>query len=136
MESYEEMLKKAQADMPEDVGKGERFEIPKARGHIQGNKTIISNFLQIAQTFRRPPEHLLKYVNRELAALGEIKKNVVIFNTKMPASRFNEKVISYADSFIICKTCGKPDTKLSKEAGITILKCQACGSRYSVSSKI
>ena len=68
---YEKMLEKARKELPESVLKTERFEIPKVKGHIQGNRTIISNFNQIAKTLRREPEHLLKFVLKELAAPGE-----------------------------------------------------------------
>lgn len=136
MDSYEELLKKARSELPEGAGNGDRFEVPKVKGHIQGNKTIVNNFHQIAQTIRRPEAHLLKYVNRELATMGEVKKNAVLFKSKIPAARLNEKIQSYVDTFVICKTCHRPDTKLEKEGGVTIMICQACGARHSVSSKI
>ena len=136
MESYEELLKKAKTELPEDLNKGERFVVPKVIGHIQGNKTVISNFLQIAQTLRRPVEHLLKFINREMAAMGEVKKNLVIFNTKLSAIKMNEKIQEYIDNFVICRTCGRPDTKIQKEAGVIIMTCQACGARQSIASKI
>ena len=56
---YEDLLKKARKELPESVFEKERFEIPNVRGHVQGNRTIISNFAQIAATLRRPVEHLL-----------------------------------------------------------------------------
>ena len=59
---YEKLLKKARKELPESVLKTERFEIPKVKGHLEGNKTIISNFEQIANALGRPIEHLLKYV--------------------------------------------------------------------------
>ncbi len=130
------MLKRAKKDLPENLQKVERFEVPKIRGHIQGNKTIISNFVQIANLLNRKPEHLLKYVLKELATPGDIKKNVVIFGTKVPASKINDKVQKYVDQFVICKECGKPDTKLTKEGNIFFIKCQACGAKHSVFAKI
>ena len=136
MDSYEDMLKKARSELPQDVGTGERFVVPKVVGHLQGNKTVISNFTQIAQTLGRPVEHLLKFINRELATMGEIKKNLAIFNTKLSATRMNEKIQEYVDNFVICRTCGRPDTKLHKESGVTLMTCQACGARHSIASKI
>ena len=80
---------------------------------------------------------MLKYVLKELATPGEIKKTgVVIFGTKLSASRINEKIQQYADTFVVCKECGKPDTKLEKEGNIYFVKCQACGAKHSVYSKI
>ena len=130
------MLERGKSKLPETVVSTERFTVPKVTGHLEGNKTVISNFLQIASIIRRNPEHLLKYINRETAARGEIKRQLLIFNTKLPSQKINEKIQQYVDEFVICKECGKPDTKLSKEGVITFMRCQACGAKHSVNSKI
>ena len=126
------MLKRAREKLPESVTKAERFEIPKIRGHIQGNRTVLSNFYQIAATLHRPPEHLLKFILKELATPGELKKTAAIIGTKVSASRVNEKIQKYAETYVICPECKKPDTKLIKEEGVTILRCLACGARKPV----
>ena len=134
---YKKLLEQAIKKLPESVLIKERFEIPKARGHIQGNRTIVSNFLQIASELRREPEHLLKFILKELATPGEIKKSgAVIIGTKVSASRINEKIRQYANEFVFCSECGKPDTKIEKEAGLAYLKCTACGSKRFVKVKI
>ena len=134
--NYEEMLERGKKFLPEQSSATERFVVPKITGHLEGNKTIISNFLQIATTLSRPPEHLLKYINRELAAKGELKKQLLVFNTKLPSAKMNEKIQQYFDEFVVCKECGKPDTKLSKEGIVTYVRCQACGAKHSINSKI
>ena len=130
------MLKYVRKSLPEVVFIKERFEIPKVLGHIQGNRTIVSNFLQIASTLRRDVEHLLKYVLKELATPGEIKKSgALILGTKVPASRINEKIRQYANEFVLCFECGKPDTSIIKEEGLTYMKCTACGVKNIVKAK-
>ncbi|MDP7180773.1 MAG: translation initiation factor IF-2 subunit beta [Candidatus Woesearchaeota archaeon] len=134
---YEKLLKKARKDLPEAVFQKERFEIPKVLGHIQGNKTIITNLNQIANILRRNVEHILKFILKELASPGEMKKSgSVIFGTKVPASRINEKIRKYANEFVLCPDCGKPDTKIEKEGSFAYLKCTACGSKHHVKAKI
>lgn len=130
------MLDKGKELLPESVMEKERFNIPKVRGHIEGNKTIVSNFAEISKTLRRKPEHILKFILKELATPGEMRKNGVIFGSKLNASKINEKIIQYAETFVLCKECGKPDTKLTKETGVYFLKCQACGAKHSFYSKI
>ena len=130
------MLERGKKDLPEVSASMERFVIPKVTGHIEGNKTVISNFFQIATALGRPPEHLLKYVSRELAAKGELKRQLLVFNTKLPSSKINEKIQQYLENYVICKECGKPDTKIYKEGIITFLRCQACGAKHVLSSKI
>ena len=135
MEDYKKMLEEVRKNLPEVVFIKERFEIPRALGHIQGNRTIISNFLQIASSLRREVDHFLKYVLKELATPGEIKKSgALILGTKVPASRINDKIRQYANEFVLCLECGKPDTQLIKEGELTYMKCTACGAKNFVKS--
>jgi len=137
MQEYKQLLKIARKELPEHIFQKERFEILKVKGHIQGNRTVISNFLQIASALGREPESMLKFVLRELATPGEIKKSgSVIIGSKVPASRINEKIIQYSNSYVFCYECGKPDTKIEKEGNFSFLKCTACGARHSVKSKV
>jgi translation initiation factor 2 subunit 2 len=129
---YAALLKKAYKALPETVEHEDRFEVPKVTGHVQGNKTIINNFYQISTVLRRTPEHLLKYVLKELATPGELKKNGVIVGAKIPASRINEKIEKYVQKYVLCKECKKPDTKLTKESGFVFMKCMACGAKNTV----
>ena len=137
MDDYKAMLENVRKNLPEAVFIKERFEIPKVLGHMQGNRTIISNFLQIASALRRDEVHLLKYVLKELATPGEIKKSgALILGTKVPASRINNKIRQYANEFVLCLECGKPDTQIVKEGELNYMKCTACGAKNFVKAKI
>ncbi|MBT4539703.1 translation initiation factor IF-2 subunit beta [Candidatus Woesearchaeota archaeon] len=127
MTNYEELLKKAQAELPEHTEGDVRFTIEKVRGHLEGNKTVLSNLKKIAKDLSREPEHLLKYLLRELATPGKFVRNRVIFGTKVSASKINKKIKKYASEFVYCAECGKPDTKLAEEKSIMYLRCLACG---------
>ena len=129
------MLKKGIQALPEELSKGERFTVPKIKGHLQGNKTIISNMAQISSTIRRSTEIIVKYIEKQLATKGSIENTFVIFNTKLSANKINERIQQFTDQFVICKECGKPDTKLSRDTGVYFIKCSACGAKYSVNSK-
>ncbi|MFH1133914.1 MAG: translation initiation factor IF-2 subunit beta [Nanoarchaeota archaeon] len=133
---YEAMLDKGIEQLPESTKNTERFEIPKVLGHVQGNKTVISNFAQIAQTLRRDPAHLLKYILKELATPGELDQNRMIIGRKVPASEVNQRIVQYATTFVICTECKRPDTALVKEGNTTTLKCSACGASRPVHAKI
>lgn len=134
--SYEDLLKRAREQLPESVFEKERFEIPKVIGHVEGNKTIIRNFAKIAQTLQRPIEHLLKFVLKELAAPGVFKNNTLTIGAKVSAGRINNKIRQYADQFVLCTACGKPDSKIIKEGEFSFIKCQACGNKAPVRSII
>jgi len=134
---YEQILQRARQRLPPSVVERERFEIPKVKGHLEGNKTVVSNFAQIATTLRRPAEHLLKFILRELATPGEITRSgLLVLGAKVPATRVNEKIREYAYEFVLCPQDGKPDTDILREGEFAFLKCNACGYKQPVKSKI
>ena len=126
---YEKMLIEGRKQLPKEISKKERFEIPKVKGHIQGNTTVINNFHQIVQDFGRNKEHILKILLKELATPGDVTKSALILRRKVSASSVNEKIQKYAKLFVICNFCNKPDTKMIKEGGISFMRCMACGSK-------
>lgn len=133
---YEKMLDRGIKSLPESAIEKSRFEIPLVKGHIEGNKTVISNFTVIVGVLRRDVSHVLKYLLKELATAGEMKGSMMVLKTKTPASKINEKIRKYAAEFVLCHECGKPDTKLEKDKNITYLRCMACGSKQAVKSII
>lgn len=136
MTDYDALLKRAKEQMPESALEIQRFEVPKVKGHLEGNKTIIINFLKIAQDLGRDPDHLLKFVLKELATPGTIRRGQLIIGTKVSAKRINEKVRQYATEFVLCTECGKPETKIVKEGQLAFLKCAACGAKKPVKARI
>jgi len=135
--SYDEMLEKAYKEIPSDlITNKERFEIPRVRGHIEGSKTIISNFFQITKTLNRDPKHLLKFLQRELATPATIQNELLILGSKISAAKINAKIEEYAKLFVICPECGKPDTSLIREKGVLMIKCHACGAKHPVKAKL
>ena len=135
--TYEEMLERAYKLIPETVKKDIRFEIPKVKGHYEGkNKTIITNLHEIAKLFNRDLNHLVKFLMKELACPSVIEGNRVIFNKKLSPSQINAKIQAYAKEFVICRECGKPDTKIIKEGRTYFLVCMACGAKRPILYKI
>lgn len=132
MENYEKLLLKAEEELPEKITTGERFTIENIKGHLEGNKTILVNLKKIAKDFDRDANHLLKYLLRELATPGKYVGERAIFGTKVSASKINKKIKKYASEFVFCSECGKPETKLSEDKGVTYLRCLACGARKPV----
>lgn len=133
---YKKLLKRGRENLPESIFTAERFEIPAVKGHIEGNKTVISNFIDITKTLNREPKHVLKFILKELATPGEIRGNLLVLGRKISASMINQKLSQYARQFVLCSECGKPDTKIIKEGSVSFLKCLACGGKHPVKGKI
>lgn len=133
---YESLLKKAYKNLPKQEKATERFEIPKATGHVEGNKTIITNFKAICVVLRRDVQHLIKYLQRELATPAILQDTRLILSRKISSTLINEKIQRYVNEFVLCSECKKPDTQLMKEDRITQLKCMACGAKHPIRTKI
>ncbi len=129
---YEELLEKAYEKLPEVVSTTQRFQMPHFEILIQGNQTIVKNFSQVCESLRREPKHLLKYLMRELATPAGFDGTRAIFQSKIYPKLIQKKLESYIREYVLCKECGRPDTKLIKEDRITFLKCEACGAKSSV----
>jgi translation initiation factor 2 subunit 2 len=133
---YTELLKRGRENLPEAVFTAERFEVPKVKGHLEGNKTIISNFSQIVGVLNRDQRHMLKFLLKELASPGDVKGQMLILGRKINASMINQKIAQYARQFVLCAECGKPDTIIIKEGDLDFLKCTACGAKHPIKFRI
>jgi translation initiation factor 2 subunit 2 len=131
--NYEQLLEKAYKEV-KPVETGSRFEIPKVKGHVEGTKTIITNFSQICDSLRRDKDHVTKFLYKELATSGKIDGERLIFNRKLTSAKINEKIEAYANEFVICPECKKPDTELTKENRLMFIKCLACGAKKTVNA--
>jgi len=132
---YEKLLDEAY-DKVKHSESTERFEIPKIEGHIEGKKTILTNFFQIASHIRRDPESFQKFLLRELATSGQIEGDRLVLNNKITSAKINQKIEDYVKEFVLCSECGKPDTEIIKEDRFSFKHCLACGAKHSVRGKI
>ena len=131
-EDYAKLLEKAYSNLPKTVGTGERFEIPKVVGIRMGRRTIVQNFGDISNVLNRDPHHLLKFLSRELATAASLDGNRAIFQGKFDVGTVTRLLTIYAQRFVICPICNRPDTKMEKEGRYLFLRCEACGARSSV----
>lgn len=132
--TYEEMLDRAYKKLPTITKKSTRFEVPSVTGSLQGNKTLVTNLLQISNKLGRDINHLTRFLNRELATTSTTKNGVITFVGKFNSKVLNEKINKYIKEFVTCSQCGKPDTQIIKEKGVTFKRCEACGAKSTVRS--
>jgi translation initiation factor 2 subunit 2 len=95
-------------------------------------RTIISNFKDVAGAFDRDPQHILKFLTREMATAATYHDGRAIFQGKFRHDSFERLLQRYMENFVICPVCKRPDTKVVKEKRLTFLVCKACGARSSV----
>ena len=128
---YETLLDNAIENVQQQE-KCERFEIIKAEGHHEGNRTIISNFIQIAGCIRRKPEEIAKFLFKELATSGEMAGDRLILTRKVSSQNINQKIEKYVKQYVICNNCSKPDTEIVEENGKKYIRCLACGNQKQI----
>jgi translation initiation factor 2 subunit 2 len=124
---YNALLDRAYAQLPERTSTADRFEMPQVDVLMEGNKTILKNFSQVAKLFRREEPQLQKFLTKELGSYSVLDGERLIFNKKLFGKKIGEAVKRYAADYVLCPQCGKPDTNLTNMEGVRILKCEACG---------
>jgi len=132
--SYEELLDRALSQVPKVEFDRSRFKIPDPEIVMIGNRTVLKNLKGIASALNRDPEHLMKYLLRELGAAGSVDGSQAIFQGKFNSSLMKGRIERYADEFVFCRECNRPDTKLVKQGRILMMRCEACGARVAVRS--
>ena len=114
MDDYENLLNRAIDQLPPEVFESKRFEP--------------------ADSLNRDPQHILKFLLRELGTAGNLEGVRAILQGKFNHFLINERIDEYIEKFVICHECNRPDTKIVREDRIFILKCAACGARAPLKS--
>jgi translation initiation factor 2 subunit 2 len=130
--NYDELLKRASSQMPEVSLKQERMELPRLQISIIGMRTIIFNFKEVAGVLDRDPQHILKFLTREMATAATYHEGRAIFQGKFQRDSFERLLQRYMENFVVCPVCKRPDTKIVKEKRLSFLICNACGAKSSI----
>jgi translation initiation factor 2 subunit 2 len=133
-DEYTKLLDAAMAEIPKKSSSGERFEVPRIQGIRMGSRTIVQNFKEIADRMNRDPNHLLKFLSKELATAATTDGTRAIFQGVFKVESMNRLLNIYTQRFVICPVCKRPDTKMDRQERYTFLTCEACGARSSVST--
>ncbi|MDD1721154.1 MAG: translation initiation factor IF-2 subunit beta [Euryarchaeota archaeon] len=118
--------------LPHITSDAERFSIPDVRVFVEGRATVFENFAEIADVLNRNPEHLLKYLLRELGTAGKVEGTRVIFQGRFSQEMIAGLIDDYVSEYVICSECNRPDTHLTKSDRTVMLKCDACGAQRSI----
>jgi translation initiation factor 2 subunit 2 len=129
---YEELLKRARSQIPEVSSKHERLELPRLHQSVIGMRTIIYNFKDMAGALNRDPQHLVKYLTREMATAATMQESRVIFQGKFSQETLGRLIQRYMENFVVCPVCKLPDTKIVREKRLSFLVCEACGAKSSI----
>ncbi|WNY25866.1 translation initiation factor IF-2 subunit beta [Methanolapillus millepedarum] len=135
MDSYEKLLNRAIEQLPDEETTDERFTVPDARIFSEGKTTVLENFANIADVLRRDPDHLMKYLTRELGTAGKLEGGRAVFQGRFTRDQMDSNIQSYVEEYVMCSECNRPDTTLEKNERVLILKCAACGAHRPVKKR-
>jgi len=131
MDDYKKLLEAGMKKIKKTES-SRRFEVPKSKVMISGSRTIFNNFYEISDALRRNPQHLLKFLLKELATSVDMQEKKVIFVGNFTSDLVDKKINLYMKTYVLCPECGKPDTKLLKEDRNYYVVCEACGAKHPV----
>jgi translation initiation factor 2 subunit 2 len=132
---YKSLLERAYKELPDQVESFDRWTVPRPRVRSAGRRTLIMNFKDIADELRRDPNHLLKFLSGELATLATINEGRATFQGRFNTDTIRNLMEIYANKYVICPVCKRPDSTLLREKRLWFLQCDACGAKSSVGSK-
>ncbi|MGB5912301.1 MAG: translation initiation factor IF-2 subunit beta [Promethearchaeia archaeon] len=135
LHDYEKLLERAYENIPENVKKLSRFEIPKVEIRIESKNTYIINFNRIINTLNRDRRHFLGIFLKKAGTMGEIRGQQLFLKGTYKEQVLNRLIEQYSKAYVLCKICNKPDTEIQREGKKEFLKCTACGAREEIKEK-
>ncbi len=127
--TYEEMLERALKKLPTTASKFERFEVPLIQAEASRSRTVVHNFKDICTRLNRDPLQVIKFITHELATAGTFEDPRLVLQGKFVKSGLDALILRYTQNYVICPTCGRPDTKIVREDKFSFLQCEACGAK-------
>ncbi|MFC7076257.1 MULTISPECIES: translation initiation factor IF-2 subunit beta [Haloarcula] len=130
---YDSMLDRAIEETPEIDGTSERFEVPDPEVRQEGNTTVFENFQAVCRRLDREPDHVMQFLQNDVGTSGHIDESGRARLTgAFDAARIGNGIDEYVEQYVLCPECGLPDTRLEREQGAIIRRCEACGARSPV----
>ena len=131
---YDDMLDRAIEETPDIESGSDRFDVPEPDVRQEGNATVYENFQATTRRLDRDDDHVMKFLQDELGTSGHIDESGRARLTgEFRQRRISDAIDAYTEEFVICSECGLPDTRLVREQGAVLLRCEACGARSATS---
>lgn len=138
--TYQELLGRVfntlRAQNPALSGDKKKFTmVPPQVARDGSKKTVFANVVDICKRMHRQPEHVIQFLFAELGTIGSVDGSQrLVIRGRFQPKQIENVLRRYITEYVICKTCKRPETKLSKENRIFFVTCEKCGSQRSVSA--
>ena len=108
--------------------------LPPPRVYREGKKkSIWSNFAVTCSNMNRPMDHVNAFICAELGTTASIDgNNRLVIRDSFQPKQVQKVLRNYIKEYVMCKNCGKPDTRLVKENRMYFVHCNSCDSKKAV----
>jgi translation initiation factor 2 beta subunit (eIF-2beta)/eIF-5 len=106
-----------------------RYKMDRFILKIEGSKTILTNISKVASDLGRSEKALLNYFGKSFGCSTnyDSKSNKATISKVLTLNDIEPKLFAYIETFILCDTCGNPETKLEEKKKGIFKICSACG---------
>ena len=132
---YESSLDRAMENVPDIASSDERLDLPEPAAQRDGAFTRLTNLGEIVDELSREPDHLHRFIQRDLGTSGKLTDGRGRYSGNFGADAFSEAIDRYVEEYVTCSECGLPDTRLVRENRTPMLRCDACGAFRPVSKR-
>ena len=111
-----------------------RYKMERIVLKLEGKKTIISNLSKVAHDLGREEKEILTYFGKSLGCSTnyDVKGNKAILSKATSLTELEPYLFNYIDTYVLCETCGNPETKLEKKKKKISKICVACGAKSKI----
>lgn len=115
-----------------------RYKMPLVFGKIEGRgngiKTVIPNITDVALSLHRSPGEVNKFFGCELGAQTTYSAETdrAVVNGAHTDVALQTLMKRYIDKFVLCPSCGLPETEYKIKSNQISHRCKACGAKESV----
>ena len=115
-----------------------RYKMPTVVGKIEGRgngiKTVISNISDLGLSLHRPPPEVNKFFGCELGAQTSYSEATdrAVVNGAHTDTVLQDMIHRYIEYFVLCPSCGLPETEYKIKNDIIWHRCKACGAKEMV----
>ncbi len=132
---YLTLLKRARANLPQNVGNKDRWALPKPEIIPEGRMTLLRNFKEMLTSTRRDQDHLAKFLLSQIGTAGSVDGDRLVFTGKVSNAKIQAALDDYVETYVRCSECGAPDTHMEKDSRVQILRCEACGAHTPIKAR-
>jgi len=115
-----------------------RYKMPLVFGKIEGRgngiKTVIPNITDVALSLHRSPGEVNKFFGCELGAQTtySAESDRAVVNGAHTDMTLQNLMKRYIDKFVLCPSCGLPETEYKIKSNQISHRCKACGAKEAV----